>query len=86
MKDYKQQFELMLEGENQVDSCRQKLSLAEAKEGKLRKEYKKAFKKENNPELHEVEVQLKQATHARNLAQEESKSFSFYETSSSFYS
>lgn len=64
----------MLEGENQVDSCRQKLSLAESKESKLRKDYKKAFKRETNPELQDVETQLKQATHARNLAQEESNS------------
>lgn len=62
----------MLEGENQVDNCKQKLALAESKETKLRKEYKKAFKKEQTSELQEVEAQLKQATHARDLAQEES--------------
>lgn len=72
LKDYKQQFELMLEGENQVDNCKQKLTIAESKESKLRKEYKKAFKKEQPSELQEVESQLKQATHARDLAQEES--------------
>ena len=63
----------MLEGENQVDNCKQKLSLAESKEAKLRKEYKKAFKREQASELGEVEAQLKQATHARDLAAEESK-------------
>ncbi|KAK4026191.1 uncharacterized protein LOC116926133 [Daphnia magna] len=71
LKDYKQQFELMLEGENQVDNCKQKLSLAEAKEAKLRKEYKKAFKREQPSEILDVETQLKQATHASELAQEE---------------
>jgi hypothetical protein len=74
LKDYKQQFELMLEGENQVDNCKQKLSLAEAKEAKLKKEYKKAFKREQPSEIQEVETQLKQATHASELAQEESNS------------
>ena len=62
----------MLEGENQVDNCKQKLCLVEAKEAKLRKEYKKAFKREQSSEIQEVEAQLKQATHASELAQEES--------------
>ena len=61
----------MLEGENQVDNCKQKLTLAEAKETKLRKEYKKAFKREQPSEIQEVEIQLKQATHASELAHEE---------------
>ena len=65
----------MLEGENQVDNCKQKVSLAESKESKLRKEYKKAFKRENNADLHDIEAQLKQATHARDLAHEESNNF-----------
>ena len=64
----------MLEGENHVDNCKQKLSMAESRETKLRKEYKKALKRAENhggPELNEIEGQLKQATHARDLAQEE---------------
>ena len=71
LKDYKQQFELMLEAENQVDNCKQKLALAESKEAKLRKDYKKCLKREHSSDLLDVESQLKQATHARNLAQEE---------------
>lgn len=74
LKEHRQQFELMLEGENHVDNCKQKLSMAESRESKIRKEYKKALKRAENhggPELNEIEGQLKQATHARDLAQEE---------------
>ena len=71
LKDYKLQFELMLEAENQVDNCKQKLALAESKEAKLRKDYKKCLKREHSSDLLDIESQLKQATHARNLAQEE---------------
>jgi len=71
LKDYRQQFELMLEGENHVDRCKQKLANFEAKECKLRKELKKSLKKGTNEEVEELEAQLKQATGARNLAQEE---------------
>ena len=65
----------MLEGEKRVDNCKQKVALAKSKEAKLRKEYKKASKLENNEDLHEVEVQLKQATLAKHLAHEESNNF-----------
>ena len=65
----------MVEGENLVENCKQKLSAAECQESKLRKEYKKALKKEHPAgfELRDLEAQLKQATHARDLAQEECK-------------
>lgn len=65
----------MLEGENHVDGCKQKLTVAESREAKLRKDYKKALKRAEHQhagtELHDIEAQLKQATHARDLAQEE---------------
>ena len=65
----------MLEGENHVDRCKQKLANFEAKECKLRKELKKSLKKGTNEEVEELEAQLKQATGARNLAQEEGKHY-----------
>lgn len=77
LKDYRQQFELMLEGENHVDRCKQKLSNLEAKESKIRKELKKSMKKGCNEEVEELEIQLKQATDARNLANEEGKHLVF---------
>jgi len=71
LKDYRQQFELMLEGENHVDRCKQKLTNLEAKESKIRKDLKKSMKKGSNEEIEELEVQLKQAVNAVNLAREE---------------
>ena len=73
LKDYRQQFELLLEGENQVDRCKQKLINSEAKESKIRKDLRKASKKSNSSETQEHEAQLKQATDAKNLAHEEGK-------------
>jgi len=75
LKDYRQQFELMLEGENHVDRCKQKLTNLEAKESKIRKDLKKSMKKGSNEEIEELEVQLKQAVNAVNLAREEGKLF-----------
>lgn len=65
---------MILEGEGNVDKCRQKLSLAESKEAKATKDYKRAVKKEIHAEVQDAENQLKQATHARLLAGEESMS------------
>ena len=71
LKEYRQQFELMLEGENQVDRCKQKLVTLEAKESKIRKDVKRSLKKGNEPEVEELQLQLKQASDATKLAQEE---------------
>lgn len=63
---------MILEGEGNVDKCRQKLTLAESKEAKASKDYKRVVKKESHAEVQEAENQLKQSTHARLLAREES--------------
>lgn len=44
-KEYRRQFELILEGEKQLDVTRQKLAGAESRERKIRKDLEKAARK-----------------------------------------
>ncbi|KAL1110387.1 hypothetical protein AAG570_007918 [Ranatra chinensis] len=45
IKKFRRQYEIILEGEQQIDKCRAHLSSCEARENKLRKDLKKAISK-----------------------------------------
>ena len=71
LKEYRNQFELILEDEKHLDSVKQKLAAAESKEVKIRKELEKAARKSSSCEIIEIESRLKQATDTKDLIQAE---------------
>lgn len=71
LKDYKYQFEIILEGEKHVDQARNHLTVCEQREIKLRKEIKKAAKKATPDEINQLELRLMQAERAKDCAQVE---------------
>uniref|UniRef100_A0A147BHM0 Putative myosin-i heavy chain-like protein n=1 Tax=Ixodes ricinus TaxID=34613 RepID=A0A147BHM0_IXORI len=71
LKAFKHHFDLILEGEKQVDQARNALVLCEQKELKIKKELKKASKKATVEEISNLELKLAQAERAKDLAQYE---------------
>lgn len=69
LKVFKHQFEMILEGERQVDQARTHLLSCEQKELKIRKELKRAAKKATVDEINNLEIKLSQAERAKDLAQ-----------------
>ncbi|XP_074660736.1 uncharacterized protein LOC141913171 [Tubulanus polymorphus] len=68
LKMFKQMFELILEGEKHIDQARNHLALCEQKEGKIKKELKKAAKFATNDEIRSLETKLLQAERAKDIA------------------
>lgn len=68
LKDFKTQFDLILEGEKHVDQARNAVELCDQRESKLKKEVKKA-KKCTAQEMHELEQRLYEAARAKEVAQ-----------------
>lgn len=69
IKEFKHQFDMILEGAKQLDMAKTDLQTAEIKEGKLKKELKKAAKKATTEELREMSVKLGEAEREKDLAQ-----------------
>ena len=63
------QFDMILEGAKQLDAAKTDLQLAEQKEGKIKKELKKAAKKATSEELREMTSRLEEAEREKDLAQ-----------------
>merc|ERR1719410_590630 len=56
IKEFKHQFDMILEGAKQMDAAKTDLQVAEQKEGKIKKELKKAAKKATSEELREMDL------------------------------
>merc|ERR1719410_3095884 len=69
IKEFKHQFDMILEGAKQLDAAKTDLQLAEQKEGKIKKELKKAAKKATSEELREMTSRLEEAEREKDLAQ-----------------
>merc|ERR1719495_2225229 len=69
IKEFKHQFDMILEGAKQLDAAKTDLQLAEQKEGKLKKELKKAAKKATAEELREMTTRLSEAEREKDIAQ-----------------
>jgi len=69
IKNFKNQFDMILEGAKQLDLAKADLQTAEIKEGKLKKELKKAAKKATTEELREMSLKLGEAEREKDLAQ-----------------
>lgn len=69
IKEFKHQFEMILEGAKQLDIAKGDLQAAEQKEGKLKKDLKKAAKKATTEELREMSLKLSEAERDKDLAQ-----------------
>merc|ERR1719481_1556103 len=69
IKEFQHQFDMILEGAKQLDMAKADLQTAEIKEGKLKKELKKAAKKATTEELREMSVKLSEAEREKDLAQ-----------------
>ncbi|XP_046406585.1 uncharacterized protein LOC124171458 [Ischnura elegans] len=68
LKEFSNQFELILEGEKHVDQARNRLNSCELVETKIRKDLKKAAKKAQSEEVRQLEMRLAQAERSRGLA------------------
>nr|XP_045596603.1 uncharacterized protein LOC123757189 [Procambarus clarkii] len=68
LKEYRTQYELILEGEKHVTQAREMLVVREQRESKLRKELKKASKKAPAEEVSLLKEKLNQAERSRDLA------------------
>lgn len=69
IKEFQHQFDMILEGAKQLDLAKVELQTAEQKEGKLKKELKKAAKKATAEELRDMSVKLAEAEREKDLAQ-----------------
>jgi hypothetical protein len=67
LKDFRNQFEMILEGERIVDGARSQLEVAQEKESKSRKEVKRASKRKDGSELRELTEKLTQAEREKDL-------------------
>lgn len=68
LKEFKTQFDLILEGEKHVDQARTAVELCDQREGKLKKEMKKA-KKCTAEEMQDLEKRVYEAARAKEVAQ-----------------
>ncbi|XP_049805931.1 uncharacterized protein LOC126248692 [Schistocerca nitens] len=71
LKEFSHQFEMILEGEQHMDQVRNRLSVCENKEQKIRKEIQKSARKSTPEELQQLEAKLVQAKQSKELAQYE---------------
>jgi len=69
IKEFKHQFDMILEGAKQLDNAKTDLQLSEQKEGKIKKELKKAAKKATAEEMKEMTARLEEAEREKDLAQ-----------------
>merc|ERR1719209_2417628 len=69
VKDFQHQFDMILEGAKQLDLAKAELQAAEIKEGKLKKELKKAAKKATAEELRDMAAKLGEAEREKDMAQ-----------------
>ncbi|XP_035208384.1 uncharacterized protein LOC118183065 [Stegodyphus dumicola] len=69
LKTFKNHFELILEGERQLDIAQSQLVSCEQHEQRIRKELKRASKKATEEEINNLEIKLSQAERAKYLAQ-----------------
>ena len=67
LKDFRNQFEMILEGERIVDGAKSQLEIAQEKESKSRKEVKRASKRKDGSELRELSEKLTQAEREKDL-------------------
>merc|ERR1719225_1766651 len=70
IKEFKHQFDMILEGAKQMDAAKTDLQLAEQKEGKIKKELKKAAKKATSEELREMTTRLSKGRKNKERAKE----------------
>merc|ERR1719273_586644 len=68
IKEFQHQFDMILEGAKQLDLAKVELQSAEQKEGKLKKELKKAAKKATAEELRDMAAKLGEAERVENMA------------------
>jgi len=68
IKEFRHHFEMILEGARQLDLARGELQQAEMREGKIKKELKKAAKKAPAEELREMSARLDEAEREKDLA------------------
>lgn len=69
LKDFRHQFEMILEGARQLDLAKSTLQAAEGRETKIKKELKKAAKKATAEEIREMSVRLSEAEREKDIAQ-----------------
>jgi len=69
LKDFRHQFEMVLEGARQLDVARTTLQVAEQKETKIKKELKKVAKKATADEIREMSGKLSEAEREKDIAQ-----------------
>ncbi|XP_023335571.1 uncharacterized protein LOC111706871 isoform X2 [Eurytemora carolleeae] len=69
MKEFRYQFEMILEGARQLDVARSTLLGAEQKETRIKKELKKAAKKATAEEIREMSGRLTEAEREKDIAQ-----------------
>merc|ERR1719411_334748 len=69
IKEFKNQFDMILEGAKQLDVAKTDLQTAEQKEGKIKKELKKGAKKATAEELKEMTTRLSEAEREKDFAQ-----------------
>ncbi|XP_062587492.1 uncharacterized protein LOC134249152 [Saccostrea cucullata] len=69
LKEYKQMFEMVLEGEKQVSQAKENLSNCEQKESKLRKDLTKAEKRNCEADRRNLETKLYEAKSEREKAE-----------------
>merc|ERR1719402_2030377 len=69
LKEFQHQFDMILEGAKQLDFAKTNLQTAEQREGKLKKELKKAAKKATAEELREMSARLASVEREKDLAQ-----------------
>ena len=69
IKEFKNQFDMILEGAKQLDVAKTDLQTAEQQEGKIKKELKKAAKKATAEELRDMTNRLQEAEREKDIAQ-----------------
>jgi len=68
-KEFRHQFDLILEGDRQLDFAKGNLQAAEQKENKLKKELKKTAKRATPEELREMSTRLQSVEREKDMAQ-----------------
>ncbi|KAK6183969.1 hypothetical protein SNE40_002287 [Patella caerulea] len=69
LKEYRQTWEKVLEGEKHVNQSKNNLAACDQRENKIKRELKKAYKKAPRSELEALEAKLSQAEQAKDFAQ-----------------
>ncbi|KAL3842588.1 hypothetical protein ACJMK2_020582 [Sinanodonta woodiana] len=69
LKEYKHTYEMILEGERDIDRAKQNLNVCEQKEGKIRRELRKSARKSNPADIRVLEAKLSQAERTKEIAQ-----------------